>query len=502
MLWSLLKILVFVALVTAVTYGAIVLMSLEGGAIVQVGGYEVSLGLLELAIGFLVLVLLVWIALKGLGFLVALLRFINGDETAISRYFTRNRERRGVDALSEGYLALAAGEGNVALAKAERASRLLDRRGATQLLKAQAADMLGDRKKAEASYKALIADERTRFVGVRGILHHKLEEGDSETALKLAEKAFELKPRHSETQDILMRLQAESSDWAGARKTLGMKLRSGTLPKDVYKRRDAVLALSEAKDVFDHGKTIAAQEEAIEANRQSPDLIPGAVMAARGYIDKGNARYATRILKKAWEVQPHPDLAAAFAEIAPNETPVERKKRFQALTRSHPEASETKMLLAELEIAAEDFPAARRALGDLNETDPTARSLTLMAAVERGMGADEAVVRGWLTRALTAPRGPQWICDNCQHIHPNWMPVCSNCHGFDTLSWRRPPHEEVAMPGSTEMLPLVVGAEQTGPTEVAVVEQPPGQTVAEPPDDAVVPGVDSKARTPPGRAAN
>ena len=80
-----------------------------------------------------------------------------------------------------------------------------------------------------------------------------------------------------------------------------------------------------------------------------------------------------------------------------------------------------------------------------------------MAAIERGMGADEAVVRGWLTRALTAPRGPQWVCDNCQHIHANWMPVCTNCHGFDTLSWRRPPHAEVAMPGSTEMLPLVVG---------------------------------------------
>ena len=35
------------------------------------------------------------------------LKFINGDETAISRYFDRNRERKGYQALSEGLMALA-----------------------------------------------------------------------------------------------------------------------------------------------------------------------------------------------------------------------------------------------------------------------------------------------------------------------------------------------------------------------------------------------------------
>ena len=89
--------------------------------------------------------------------------------------------------------------------------------------------------------------------------------------------------------------------------------------------------------------------------------------------------------------------------------------------------------------------------------DPTARSLTLMAAIERGEGADDAVVRGWLTRALTAPRGPQWICDNCQHIHAAWTPICSSCAAFDTLEWKRPSAGEVAMPAGTEMLPLMVG---------------------------------------------
>ena len=130
---------------------------------------------------------------------------------------------------------------------------------------------------------------------------------------------------------ILLRLQAEHSDWTGARKTLGSKLKHGSLPRDVYRRRDAVLAVSEAKDVIAEGNSIEAREAAIEANRLSPDLIPAAVMAARGYIEKGKPRNASRIVIKAWEAHPHPDLAAVFAEIEPGETPISRIKRFGAL---------------------------------------------------------------------------------------------------------------------------------------------------------------------------
>ncbi len=117
------------------------------------------------------------------------------------------------------------------------------------------------------------------------------------------------------------------------------------------------------------------------------------------------------------------------------------------------------MLQSELHIANEDFPAARRALGRLAEEDPTARSVTLMAAIERGEGASDTIVKGWLARALTVSRGPQWICDNCQHIHADWKPICNNCKSFDTLAWKTPPMSEVAMPGGVQMLPLILKVE-------------------------------------------
>ncbi len=472
MLWSLIKILLFVAAVAALALGAGMLMETGGGVRVAVPGWEFTLGPFQIVVVTLALLVLLWIALKALGLLLAVFRFLNGDETAISRYFDRNRERRGFQAMAEGMLAVASGEGRLAMSKAARAERLLGRPELTTLLQAQAAEVSGDASAALSAYKKLLGDDRTRFVGIRGILKQKLAEGDTDTALKLAAKAFALKPRHAEMQDILLKLQAGDGDWTGARTTLGAKLKSGALPRDVYRRRDALLALSEAKDVIDEEAPIEAREAAIEANRLSPDLIPAAAMAARSYIAQGKARHAARVLKKAWAAQPHPDLAAAFAEIAPEETPEERLKRFRALTGANPDHEETKLLLAELNIAAEDFPAARRALGDLASTHPTQRTLTVMAAIERGEGADDAVVRGWLARALTASRGPQWVCDTCHNIQVDWAPFCDNCAGFDTLSWREPAEREAPMPHGAQMLPLIVGAPKPEPEPEVVDAEP------------------------------
>jgi HemY protein len=468
MIWSFLKVALFVAAIAALTIGAGLLLDTGGGIRMTVAGYEFTLGPLQAVIAVLILMALIWLVMKIIGFLVATLRFLNGDETAISRYFDRNRERKGYQAAEEAMMAIASGEGRLALARAQKAEKYLDKPGLTTLLVAQAAHAAGDTRRATEAYKALLGDPTSRFVGVRGLLAQKLADGDTVMALKLAEKAFALKPKHAETQDILLKLQSEQADWKGARATLGAKLKAGTLPKEVYRRRDAVLALQEARTVMDDAAGIDAREAAIAANKLSPDLIPAAAMAARSMIAKDEKKNAVRILKKAWTAQPHPDLAAAFAEIEPEESAERRVKRFKDLISAWPDHDESRMLMAELNIAAEDFPEARRALGDTATRHPTGRSLALMAAIERGEGSGEEVVRGWLAKAVTAPRGPQWCCDKCQAIQVQWAPICDNCGGFDTLSWREPAEGAGPSVTGSELLPLILGGPKPGP-----VERPP-----------------------------
>ena len=454
MLWSLIKILSFVAMVMLISFGAGRLMEAQGGVMIQYAGLELSFGALQAALLVLGLLVSFWLVLKLLGLVVALLRFINGDETALSRYFDRNRERRGFEALSDGLMALASGDGRDAMAKARKADRLLNRPDLTNLIMAQAAVANGDRQTAKATYKKLLKDPKTRFVGTYGLLQQHLQDGDTEVALKLAEHAFALKPRHGETQDVLLKLQAGREDWRGVRTTLTAKLKHGSLPKDVHKRRDAVFALSQSRDLRAEGKLDEAQIYAVEANRLAPGLVPAALLSAEGHREQKNVKQASRILRAAWQLAPHPDLAAGFAALAPDEASVARLKRFGQFTKGTESHPETKMLMAELYVAMADFDAARQALGDLAKTDPTMRALTILAAIERGDGADDQSVRRLLTQAISAQRDPQWICDNCGHVHHDWEPVCLNCEAIDSIAWKRPPMSEAVSP---DMLPLIVG---------------------------------------------
>ena len=459
MLLSLFKIVLFIVIITLVALCITYLLDNEqtflGEVFINIGTTEFILSPIQTVIFLGLVIFLAVLVLKLFSLCLAILSFISGDETAISRYFTRNRERKGFNALSEGLLALASGEGATALAKANRAEKHLRRPELTNLLIAQAAELSGDFKKANETYKALIQNPRTKFVGLRGILKQKLAEGHTEIAIKIAKEAFNIKPAHTETQDILLQLQAESGDWRGARKTLGTKLKKGTIPRDIHRRRDAVLALAEAKELLAEETSIEKQEAAIEANRLSPDLVPAAVLAARAYISRDNNRNASRIINKAWQSQPHPDLKTVFYEIYPKEGDEDKLKRLQKLCRLNPDHLESKISLSELYLKQENFPMAQRVLNKVQKEDRDARVLTLMAVAERGKGGDDQKIRDLLNLAITAKRGPQWVCEKCNTVHADWKPICINCAAMDSLEWKVPPKDPTDFTVSEDLLPFL-----------------------------------------------
>lgn len=422
---------------------------------------------LVLAIG-----LLIWLLIKAFSFAVALVRFLSGDETALSRYWSRSRERRGFDALSEGLISMAEGDGGKALTRARKAERLLSRPGLTRLVMAQAAEASGDTNLARTYYKQLASEPDTAFVGTKGLLSEALRKNETDRALKLAQHAYALKPKEGEVLTTLFGLQSQTENWASARETLGAAVTARTLTKDVAARREAVLLLAEARDSTDDGEILSLT---FAANKKSPGLVPAAADAAALHVKHDSTRRARRTLKDAWRLNPHPDLAAAFAKLAPEEDASTRRKRFKELLDVQPEHHETRLLAAELALADNDFDGAAIALGDVADKQPSTRSLSIMAAVEKGKGADDAVVRGWLAKAVAAPRGPQWVCGNCGSVHADWAPTCANCAAFDTLDWtdRNEPEDPIAQ--NIAMAPLMAGPDANGDITVDADAAEPDQ---------------------------
>ena len=363
-----------------------------------------TLTLLDAAIVLTVGIVVLMIAVIVLKFVIAVLRFILGDADALGGFFSKRRERKGLEALSRGMVALAEGDARAAQKQARIAEQKLMKPELTRLLNAQAAVLAGDEARAETYYKALMAEPGTAFVGTQGLLENALSEQDSSRAMKLAEHARELKPKDQGTLETLYMLQSQKFDWEAARKTLAAQRKAGHVPKLEANRRESGLLLAQAQDADGLGETEHARALAVEAAKLDPTNVEAVSTAVHQLLASGSKRAASKLVTDAWRAGPHPALAAAYAAIEPDESPAARRRRFEALFNLHPEHDETRFLRAELSLVAEDWGGAKASIQDLRETEPSARSCAIMAAIARGEGEPDHVIRGWLARALGAPR--------------------------------------------------------------------------------------------------
>ncbi|MCP1336594.1 heme biosynthesis protein HemY [Futiania mangrovi] len=430
-----------------------------------------------------------------LGLLFLFLRTLWVSPRRVGRYFRRKREESGYEALSRGLVAVAAGDGKAADRFARIAERKLEQPALTRLLNAQAAQLNGDDARAERYFDAMAKESQTELLGLRGLIVQALRKGDKQLARDLAEKARARAPRTAWAHTTLFDLETDLGDWANARRTLVEQRRVKLIDKGTATRREAVLTLVQARDAANGGRLEDARALAVDAAKAAPGLVPAAALAARLLGDAGDQRKAAKILRAAWAQAPHPDLATACMGLVPDEETASRRKRVEKMLAAAPDHAESRLTRAELAIAAEDWTAAREALSGLDTAEADARVCTLMATVAKGGGEDEAIVRAWLARALTAPRGPQWVCESCGHIPARWEAVCASCGAFDTLAWRPAAGAETSLALPPAVLPLLTAADESATQEPAAgaVEEVP---VAEPVPEAAAPEAPSAAPEP------
>ncbi len=406
MLGSILRVLIFGAVIAALAWGATFLIANPGGITITWGGKEYPpVTALEFVLAILAICFVLVVLFKITGLAIAFIRFLTGDENAVSRFFDRSRERRGMEALTQGMLALASGDAATARAKAERAERLLQRPDLTRLLNAQAATLAGDDARARTYWRALAGERETQLIGVKGLLGQAVAAGETSRAAKLAERAMTLAPDDPEVLEIYHDLQLAEGKWDEARRAVTAERRAGIIDKAEAMRREAVITLEESRQAEDLGEVEHARKLAIEAAKRDPSNVEAVVAAARHLTESGSRRIAARMVTEAWRAAPHPDLAAAFAAIEAEESPEERRQRFERLYEANPMHPESRYLRAELALAAGDLPAARKAIGQVEEVEMSPRTCAIMAAIARAEGAPEAEVRGWLARAIGTSEG-------------------------------------------------------------------------------------------------
>jgi HemY protein len=354
---------------------------------------------------------------------------------AIGSFFSRRRREKGWQALSRGMIAVGAGDPREAGRLVIEARRILGDEPLALLLEAQSAQAQGDFQAARGTFEKMLTNPETKLLGLRGLYVEANREGEAEAARHFAEEAVTAAPKLVWAGEALVNFQAEEGDFDAAIVTLDRNLKNRIVERTAARRLRAVLLTASAQQE-EEANPDSARNKALEAHGLAPDLVPAALIAARLLIRVGDIRKASKVLEANWRIEPHPDVAEAYTHVRPGDTVKDRLARAKELVKvrgHHPEAA---LALARAELGARDFAAARATLKALIEAGPTRRCCLLMAEIDEAEFGASPKVREWLTRAVRAPRDPQWTADG--HVFDAWQAVSPVSGKLDAFTWAPP----------------------------------------------------------------
>jgi HemY protein len=433
-------------------------------------GREIEAPLMAAAAVTIVGFAILWIAYR-------LVRRLFRAPQSVGSYMRFRRSRRGYESLSRGIIAAGAGDGVAAARHAQIASKTLRDEPLVILLEAQAAQIKGDRAAVRAAFEAMLAKPETEALGLRGLFSEARQAGDLDKARDYAEQAIRKNPGLAWASMAILQAQLAAGNWSAASLTLEQQRKSGAVDSKTADRKRAALLAAEALSLETTSRD-RALSAALKAHQLDPGLVPAAAVAGRLYAQQGNTRKLLKILRKTWQISPHPDISETVAYAKHGDSPRERLKRIRELVANHDGGTEGGIALARAAIAARDWAEARSALEPLIAERPEARVCALMADLEEGETGDKGRAREWLARAIHAPPAPLWVIDGV--ASPRWSAVSPVNGEIAIAEWKTPYDALAPTEAPVDDRPAAAAPPAAGPV---TAEKPRQVEPVHPPDD-------------------
>lgn len=391
-------------------------------------GYEVST---SMAVVIMAVLLIVVVSVV----LYSIWRALVGVPGSLSLAHLTRRQRKGYMALTQGMMAVAAGDARNARKLAYKAEHLLKEPGLTLLLQAQAAQLTGDDNGASRYYAQMLERPEMSFLGLRGLIAQASKRGDDTQALLLVRRAQLLQPKADWVLNSLVDLEARAGHWTQALEALAKAGRQGAINPDKARRLRCVLLLGQAESQA--GRNFI--EDASTSARKAHELVPGFVPAALAYanllLQTDRAKLAGKIIERVWRINPHPELVPLYIKAGGALAPLAEVKRLQRLASYNPEALESRLMVAAAAIRAQLWGVAHEQLGKAAGT-ASQRVYVLQAELASKESGDARRGQEWLAKVNSAPPEPVWQCTSCQTTAPVWTARCRHCGALGEIDWR------------------------------------------------------------------
>lgn len=454
----------------AMVAGLAWLIGLEGAVTIDVAGWRMQPGIGSAAVALIALVLatsIIWTLLT---------RLLNAPRN-LARSAARRGERRGVEALSDGFIALQAGDVDKARRLAREAQTRLPGNDAALLLEARADLALGEWGTAREEYRALIDNPKTALAALSGLYEQAMAQNRPDAALTFAHKAHAISPELSWAGAAVFDDLVRNHDWVAALEMVSAEPARRPEDRTVKVRKQAVLhtAIATHAEDTDPG---TALDSALAALKLEPAFVPAALVAARVYANRGEVRRATSLLKRVWRDTSHPDVAMLYANAQSGASPEARLKCLSDLIPSPLPDIQSAAIVARISIDAKNWVKARNSLANFAPGQPTQAICLLMAEIEEGQDADFGRARQWLSRAAHAPLDPTWTADGV--TSDVWAPLSPVTGRFDAFEWRSPVNDgRIASQAGTTDLAARETKPETSDTTPADGEKTPQSLLAQ-----------------------
>ena len=427
------RLVLFIIIVALIAWASAWVADSPGAVTLNWRGWQI-----ETSVGVLMAATLLFAVIVALVYRIWL--FITRAPTIVGNKIKQRRSRKGYKALTQGMVAVAAGDAREAARQVKRADGLLGDPPLTLLLKAQSAQLNGDEKAAENFFKAMLENEETEFLGLRGLLGQAMKANDKQAALQIARAAHELKPKSEWLTNVLFELESDHGHWELAAQSLKQLEKINLKTKDesetVRIHRRAVVAYGRSLEAESAGDMRGRNKWAEKAFDINSAFVPAAIRLAKIYADENNSRKAMRVVEKAWALNPNPDLLEPYYRAAGAIDGIKKVKAAEKLLRINPKHYESSMAVAEAALAAKLWGQARTNLGALLQKDSTTkRAYILQARLEEEEKKDGLAAKRWLQMATTALPDPAWVCGQCGHSDGHWHTHCHHCGAYDAIGW-------------------------------------------------------------------
>ncbi len=368
------------------------------------------------------------------------------------------RRERGYRALTQGMVAVAAGDAAEARRQSKRADALLADPPLTMLLAAQAAQLGGDEAAARRYFTAMLDRPETAFLGVRGLLMQAERAGDRGEMRRLIERAHAMRPSTPWVMRALLDDQARAGRWHEALDTLARAGKARALDRAEARRKETTALLALASGERETGRLGEARAHARQALRADPDFAAAAIARAGIEAAAGHRRTARKLIEAAWPRTPHPELVHLYLDTRDGDN-AERYRQVEHLTQPNARHPESRLARAAAALDAKLWAIAARELDELTaEGPPGARACRLRARLAAEDAHDAATERDWLVRAAAAPPDPAWTCSACGAETEAWSALCPACGAFATIDWSAPERAKPAALGYDEETPAALPA--------------------------------------------